>query len=150
MIDPPGDAAKADFSRERRTQALARIAARLRMEPDDVSEMLPFDEVVAALGRRGAVDLGVRTIRLDSIVGTVDRRRGQVDRHFGPASTGTRGRWAAIAAARRRAVDLPPIDVYRIGDLHFVKDGHHRVSVARALGDTTIPAHVIEVSTKMG
>jgi len=42
---------------------------------------------------------------------------------------------------------MPPIDVYRIGELHFVKDGHHRVSVARAHGDTTINAHVREVHT---
>src|SRR3712207_4752840 len=90
------------FDRSRRQQALARIAARLRFEPDDVSVMLPFDEVVAALGRRGQVDLGIRTIPLDSIVGTVDRRRNQFDRHFRPATGASRTRWEAIAAARRR------------------------------------------------
>jgi hypothetical protein len=58
-----------------------------------------------------------------------------------------RARWESIAAARRRGIDLPPIDVYRVGDIHFVSDGHHRVSVARALGDTTIEARVREVST---
>jgi hypothetical protein len=47
-------------------------------------------------------------------------------------------------------VAMPPIDVYRVGDLHFVQDGHHRVSVARAFGDTEIEAHVIEVRTKLG
>ena len=141
--------ARADFSRERRARALARIASRLRMEPDDVSVMLPFDEVVSALGRRGQVDLGVRTIPLDSIVGTVDRRRGQFDRHFRPASTTTRGRWEQIAAARRRGETLPPIDVYRIGDLHFVRDGHHRVSIALATGLATIDAYVTEVRTTL-
>jgi hypothetical protein len=45
---------------------------------------------------------------------------------------------------------MPPIDVYRIGELHFVQDGHHRVSVARALGDTHIEAHVREVRTALG
>jgi hypothetical protein len=45
---------------------------------------------------------------------------------------------------------MPPIDVFRIGDLHFVQDGHHRVSVARAQGDTHIDAHVTEVQTKVG
>jgi hypothetical protein len=45
---------------------------------------------------------------------------------------------------------MPPIDVYRIGDLHFVQDGHHRVSVARSLGDTEIEARVREVRTKLG
>lgn len=45
---------------------------------------------------------------------------------------------------------MPPIDVYRIGEMHFVQDGHHRVSVARALGDTHIEAHVKEVRTALG
>jgi hypothetical protein len=146
---PLGDG-KAGFARERRRRALARIAARLRSEPDDVSSMLPFEEVVAALGRRTERDLGIRPIPLDSIVGTVDRRRGEFDRSFRPATPGVRGRWEAIAAARRQGVALPPIDVYRIADLHFVQDGHHRVSVARALGDKEIHARVREVRTKLG
>ena len=142
--------ARADFARERRRRALAGVAARLRLEPDDVSLMLPFEEVLAALGRAGQVDLGVQVIPLDSIVGTVDRRPGEFDRAFRPASTDTRSRWERIAAARRRGEEMPPIDVYRIGDLHFVQDGHHRVSVARALGDEDINAHVVEVKTKLG
>jgi hypothetical protein len=142
-------AARTDFARERRRQALAKIASRLRFEPDDVSVMLPFDEVVGALGRRAQTDLGVHEIPLDSIVGTVDRRHGQFDRHFRPASAATQSRWERIAAARRRGEAMPPIEVFRIGDLHFVSDGHHRVSVARALGDTTIEARVIRVDTTM-
>ncbi len=111
--------------------------------------MLPFEEVVAALGRRGESDLGLQTIRLDSIVGTVARRRGEFDRNFRPASTGVRGRWEGIATARRHGATMPPIDVYRVGEMHFVQDGHHRVSVARALGDTHIEAHVREVFTQL-
>jgi hypothetical protein len=61
-----------------------------------------------------------------------------------------RGRWERIAAARRRGEEMPPIEVYRIGELHFVEDGHHRVSVARALGDEDIDARVREVRTKLG
>src|SRR4051812_15084517 len=146
----PQEDAKAAFARERRRHALSSVAARLRLEPDDVSVMLPFDEVVEALGRVGERDLGVQTIPLHSIVGTVDRRSGDFDRAFRPQSAGQRGRWERIAAARRRGEPMPPIEVYRIGELHFVKDGHHRVSVARALGDETIEAHVREVQTKLG
>lgn len=58
-----------------------------------------------------------------------------------------RGRWERVALARRQGIELPPIDVYRIGELHFVEDGHHRVSVARALGDETIQATVRLVQT---
>jgi SpoVK/Ycf46/Vps4 family AAA+-type ATPase len=146
---PEADA-RADFARERRRRALSTIASRLRHEPDDVSEMLPFEEVVDALGRRSQRDLGVQRIPLDAIVGTVDRRRGEFDRSFRPASPIVRGRWERIAAARRRGEPMPPIDVYKIGDLYFVEDGHHRVSVARALGDTDIDAHVREVETQVG
>jgi hypothetical protein len=142
----PHEDARTDFSRERRRRALAKIVSRLRSEPDDVSVILPFEEVVSALGLRGRRDLGVHAIALDSIVGTVDRARGEFDRAFRPAPA-VRDRWEGIATARRRGVAMPPIEVFRIGDLHFVRDGHHRVSVARALGDSVIDAHVVEVET---
>jgi hypothetical protein len=146
----PQQDAQSDFARERRRRALSRLASRLRLEPDDVSAMLPFEEVVAALGRRSEHDLGLQLIRLDSIVGSVDRRRGEFDRQFRPTSSEVRRRWEGIATARRRGKAMPPIDVYRIGELHFVRDGHHRVSVARALGDTHIEANVREVRTALG
>jgi hypothetical protein len=138
--------AQTDFSRARRRQALSRLAARLRREPDDVNVILPFDEVVEALGRRGERRLGLQTIALDSIVGTVDRSR-EFDRSFRPTSRQVRYRWERIANAIRRGEAMPPIDVYRIGDLHFVRDGHHRVSVARQLGLEVIEAYVTEIVT---
>ena len=142
----PGTDAQFDFSRARRRRALSRLANRLRGEPSDVNLILPFEEVVEALGRRGESSLGLQTIDLDSIVGTVDRGR-EFDRRFRPTSGSVRARWERIAAAQRRGESMPPIDVYRIGELHFVKDGHHRVSVARALGLDAIDAYVTEVQT---
>jgi len=141
--------AQTDFGRARRERALARLAARLRREPDDIDLILPFEEVVAALGREGERSLGLQTISLDSIVGTVDRGR-EFDRSFRPTSGRVRERWERIALAQRQGRDMPPIDVYRVGELHFVKDGHHRVSVARALGRETIEAYVTEVVTRVG
>ncbi|NMH93596.1 chromosome partitioning protein ParB, partial [Pseudonocardia bannensis] len=73
--------AEYDFLRIRRRQVLSRLAAWLRREPDDVSEILPFDEVVAALGRTGERPLGLQVIPLDSVVGSVDRTR-DFDRYF--------------------------------------------------------------------
>ena len=84
-------AAESDFDRERRRRAISLIAARPGSGPDDVLPMLPFEEVVAALGRTGETDLGVQTIRLDSIIGTVDRTAGTFDRSFRPANKGVRG-----------------------------------------------------------
>jgi hypothetical protein len=141
--------AQFDFGRQRRRRALSRIATRLRGEPGDVNVILPFEEVVAALGRRGERRLGLQTIPLDSIVGTIDRGR-EFDRRFRPTSGRVRPRWERIATAQRRGKAMPPIDVYRIGELHFVKDGHHRVSVARAFGWDTIDAYVTEVLTEIG
>jgi hypothetical protein len=145
----PTHDAQSDFSRARRRQALSRLARRLRREPDDVNVILPFDEVVDALGWRGEQRLGLQVIPLDSIVGTVDRSR-DFDRRFRPTSRRVRRRWEGIAAAVRRGESMPPIDVYRIGDLHFVRDGHHRVSVAKAMGLDTIDAYVTEVITAVG
>lgn len=145
----PTQDAQTDFSRARRRQALSRLARRLRREPDDVNVILPFDEVVEALGWRGERRLGLKVIPLDSIVGTVDRSR-DFDRSFRPTSRRVRRRWEGIAEAIRRGQSLPPIDVYRVGDLHFVRDGHHRVSVARALGLDGIDAYVTEIVTAVG
>ena len=142
---PEADA-QFDFGRARRRRALSRLAARLRREPSDVNVILPFDEVVEALGRRGERRLGLQTIPLDSIVGTVDRSR-EFDRAFRPTSSRVRPRWERIAMAQRKGQAMPPIDVYRIGELHFVKDGHHRVSVARELGYDVIEAVRKELET---
>ena len=141
--------AQDDFNRTRRRRALTRLAQRLRFEPDDVNLVLPFEEVVAALGQTGQTELGLQVIRLDSIVGSVGRTR-DFDRNFRPTSGRSRKRWERIAGAQRRGESMPPIDVYRIGELHFVKDGHHRVSVARALGHEDIDAYVTEVHTRVG
>ena len=137
-----------DFLRARRRQVLARLAQRLRRGPDDVSLILPFDEVVAALGMRGERRLGLQTIRLDTIVGTVDSSR-DFDRRFRPTSGRVRERWERLALAQRRGEPIPPIEVYRVGDMHFVIDGHHRVSIAIATGATTIEAYVTEVLTQL-
>jgi hypothetical protein len=145
----PETDAQFDFGRARRRSAMSRLAAALRREPSDVNVILPFDEVVEALGRRGERRLGLQTIPLDSIVGTVDRSR-EFDRAFRPTSSRVRPRWERIALAQRKGQSMPPIDVYRIGELHFVKDGHHRVSVARELGYEVIEAYVTEVITELG
>jgi hypothetical protein len=140
--------AENDFLRMRRRQVMSRLAQWLRRSPDDVNIMLPFDEVVTSLGRTGERRLGLQVIQLDSIVGTVDRSR-EFDRRFRPTSGQVRERWQRLALAQRRGESIPPIEVYRVGDMHFVVDGHHRVSVAHALGLKTIDAYVTEVTTRL-
>ena len=90
--------------------------------------------------------LGREVVPLDAIVGTVDRGR-DFDRRFRPTSCRVRSRWEHIAAAVRRGEALPPVDLLKIGEIYFVSDGHHRVSVARALGLKEIDAYVTEMQT---
>jgi hypothetical protein len=135
-----------DFLRARRRQVLARLVQRLRREPDDVNLILPFDDVMAALGRVGEQRLGLQTIRLDRIVGTVDSTR-DFDRQFRPTTNRVRERWERLALAQRRGESIPPIDVYQVGGMYFVEDGHHRVSIALAMGQKVIDAYVTEIRT---
>jgi hypothetical protein len=140
--------AQHDFARARRARLLSDVSRRLRREPDDVGLILPFEEVVDALGRTGQVDRGLQVVPLDGIVGTVDRAV-DFDRGFRPTSARLRSRWERIAAASRRGEALPPISLFQIGDLFFVRDGHHRVSVAKSLGRDDIDAYVTEVTTRL-
>jgi hypothetical protein len=141
--------AQHDFLRARRQATAARLAAKLRLEPDDVGMILPYEEVIDALGFVSERRLGLQVVPLDLIVGTVDRER-DFDRRFRPTSGRVRRRWEQIAEAVRRGDAMPPIDLLRIGEIHFVRDGHHRVSVAHAMGWRDIDAYVTEVVTRVG
>lgn len=145
----PGLDAQHDFLRQRRRAVLSRLAARLRGEPDDIGVVLPYDEVIEALGFVSEHQLGLSVVPIDTIIGSVDRGR-DFDRRFRPTSGRVRSRWEQIAEKARRGEPLPPVDLLRVGEIHFVRDGHHRVSVARALGLADIDAYVTEVRTKLG
>ena len=138
--------AEADFLRARRLQVLSALASRMRLEESGDRQALSFQEVVEALGLVAEVPLGLKVVPVDRIVGSVDKVR-DFDPQFRPRTGRNRQRWERIAEAARRGESLPPIDVYRIGEMYFVRDGHHRVSVHRALGLTTIEADVRLVRT---
>src|SRR5687767_14771570 len=140
--------AQGDFSRARRARLLADIGRRLRREPDDVELILPFEEVIEALGVVGREDRGLQIVPLDAIVGTVDRAA-DFDRGFRPTSQRLRSRWERIAAAQRRGEAMPPVSLFKVGELYFVRDGHHRVSVAKSQGRDDIDAYVTEVTTRL-
>jgi hypothetical protein len=145
----PAADAQDDFQRVRRRQVLSHLARRLGREPGGVDVILPYDEVVAALGYVEESYAGLQTVPLDAILGTVDRAKG-FDRQFRPTTARVRARWERIANAVRRGEPMPPISLFKIGEVYFVRDGHHRVSVARALGRTEIDAYVVEVRTRVG
>ncbi|MFC3850188.1 ParB N-terminal domain-containing protein [Corynebacterium hansenii] len=144
----PDADAQADFSRARRRARLSRAVSRLRRQPDDITQVLPYDEVVAALGETGRRELGLVDVPVESIVGSVDRT-GQFDRDFRPTTSISRERWARLNAAQRRGETVPPVRLRKVGGMYFVVDGHHRVSIARNRGNPTIDAYVTEILTKV-
>ena len=89
--------------------------------------------------------LGIQPIALDSIVGTIEPEKAVSFDHAFRPPVWSRGRWELMWMARRRGDSLPPILVYRIGERHYVIDGHHRVSVERSLDAENIDADVIEI-----
>jgi hypothetical protein len=138
--------AEADFLRARRHQTFSGLAARIRGKDGGDRKALSFQQVVEALGLVDEAALGIQMIPVEQIVGSVDKVR-DFDPKFRPRSGRSRQRWERIAEAVRRGESLPPIDVYRVGDMYFVRDGHHRVSVYRSLELRTIEADVRLVRT---
>src|SRR5215217_7962714 len=142
-----GFQADKDFSRARRRAFLRRIGAYLRKDPGS-NQLLSFDEVKSVLGAVEQVYLGMRTVEVAKIVGSVGRHR-DFDRAFLPSKDDLGARWKRIDEMMHRAEELPPISLYKIGDAYFVRDGNHRVSVARQQGVEMIDAEVIELRSRV-
>lgn len=140
MID-----AQTAFSRELRRRRRDRLAHWLRRLPQECTRLASLEQALhdgPPATRRPA---GLCAIPLTSIVGTAETAKTHsFDRRFRPPSS-SRGRWERLWMAGRRGAALPPISVYRVGAEHFVRDGHHRVSVARSLGMTAIDAEVTDL-----
>lgn len=108
------------------------------------NELLPFDEVRQALPFSSQRDIGLQTVPLERVVGSVGRYR-DFDRAFLPTQRQTTERWVNIRKAHYLDVSLPPVELYKIGEVYFVKDGNHRVSVARDRQQVDIDAYVTEI-----
>ena len=109
-------------------------------------DLLSFREVREKLHLQGGAYRGLQDIPLDKIVGSVGRYQ-DFTRTFLPRTHADRQRWARVKALMEGMTGLPPIEVFQVGDVYFVKDGNHRVSVARDMGAKTIQAHVTEVKS---
>ncbi|WP_165774711.1 universal stress protein [Candidatus Viridilinea mediisalina] len=134
-----------EFRRARRRALIEDLLAWLRGQPDD---LLDFEEVRQRIGDLGWASAGLREIPLSEIVGSVGRYH-EFTRHFLPRQDSDEARWANVRAAMAENRQLPPIEVYELGGLYFVKDGNHRVSVARELGFSHLMALVTEVRTRV-
>ncbi len=112
------------------------------------AELLSFDEVRARLRLREESYKGLQDVPLEQIVGSVGRYR-DFTNNFLPRSNKMQERWSRVYAQAHSMTGLPPIELYKVGEVYFVRDGNHRVSVARQIGAKTIEAHVTELPTSV-
>ncbi|NDJ60364.1 MAG: hypothetical protein GYB67_04515 [Chloroflexi bacterium] len=112
------------------------------------AELLSFEDIRTRLRLREENYRGLHDVPLDQIAGSVGRYRDFTSR-FLPKSNKMQERWSRIYAQASGMTGLPPIELYKVGDVYFVRDGNHRVSVARRLGAKTIQAHVTELPTSI-
>ncbi len=105
------------------------------------NRLLDLAAVCRACDVRGCRLDGIRGVPLREIRGS-GGRCGDFDADFRPLGGHLKGRWVGIAMARRMGRAMPPVELVQVGDVYFVRDGHHRISVARALGQKAIDARV--------
>ena len=136
---------RSDFSRARFKAFMNRIRSIVSGQP---TTLLSYDEVKAKLHIGGPIYRGVKTVRVDQIIGSLNRYH-EFDRAFLPAEDQIASRWQNIDRAFYKDISLPPVLLYKVGEVYFVVDGHHRVSVAREKGQEFIEAEVRECATKV-
>ncbi|NJC99005.1 MAG: universal stress protein UspA [Anaerolineales bacterium] len=134
-----------DFQSALQRGAVQEILARITGKS---TKLLSYDEVAEKLKLRIRTERGMQQIPLDAIVGSVGRYT-EFTRTFLPRRAGDQERWARVKAAMQEGAGLPPIEVYKVGEVYFVIDGNHRVSIARQEGYNAIEARVIEVRTSI-
>jgi hypothetical protein len=129
------------FTRLARSRRRARLRGWLRREPAGGKQLPIYDEQTLQ-GVRAQPGRGIREIPLEAVRGTLEPTRATLfDCCFRPAEIARR-RWQRVWLAEQRGAVLPPISVVPVGDAYAIRDGHHRVSVARARGALTIDAVV--------
>ena len=134
-----------DFQSARQKAAIQEVLSRITGKS---TQLLSYEEVADKLKLRARTERGVQHIPVDAIVGSVGRDT-DFTRAFLPRRAVDQQRWANVKAAMEDGAGLPPIEVYKVGEVYFVMDGNHRVSIAKQEGFTTIEARVIEVRTNV-
>jgi hypothetical protein len=138
--------AQTAFARQLRRRRRAGAINWLRRRPGERSRLASLEQALGSTPPAGRRRAGLQAIPLETVVGTAEPAKARVfDSGFRPPYT-SRHRWERLWMASRRGAAIPPISVFRIGDEHYVDDGHHRVSVARALGMAAIDAEVTELA----
>ncbi len=108
------------------------------------NDLLSFAEVFQMLKQQPQSQLGLQSVLLEQIVGSSGRSQ-DFDLAYRPRHQSSKQRWVNVAKAQYQSGELPPVWLYKVGDAYFVEDGNHRVSVARANGQASIQALVVEI-----
>lgn len=145
MNDLYNDLAEQDFYKARTRALLSRIA--FVFKPSK-SELLPFDEAKKLVKPNSEAYAGLKAVPLDRIVGSEGRYR-DFSRHFLPKKTHLKQRWMSIDKTHYQDIILPPVRLYEMGGVYFVRDGNHRVSVAMAQGQMEIDAEIVSLQSKI-
>lgn len=133
--------ASEDFNKARAKEMFSRIIHLLRPQKN---ELLSYAEIKSLLRPKAEIYRGMQSVPIDKIVGSEGRYR-DFNNAFLPKHEYLRGRWESVDKARLKDVILPPIKLYQVGDAYFVRDGNHRVSVAKAQGVGAIDAEVTQI-----
>lgn len=134
------------MERFRRNAGKAQVADLMGKVTGADTDLVSYDAVATRLRARQQIEMGTRMVPLDQIVGSVGRYR-DFTRTFLPRAGISPERWARVDAIMHSLEGYLPIELYKIGQVYFVRDGNHRVSVARANGLTHIEAYVTEIET---
>lgn len=145
MTNPLDDKTQADFQRARFKAFMHRVWDSLSGQR---TTLLSYDDIKEKLHIGGPIYRGVQTVRVEQIAGSLNRYH-EFDRVFMPASNTLSARWQSVNRAFYEDVSLPPVVLYKVGQVYFVVDGHHRVSVARKQNQLFIDAEVRECSTRV-
>lgn len=145
MDDRTNQVVTAAFKQARNRARGAQVWGWLRRRP---SRLIPLDDIRTRLLFQGQRDRGRQTVPLDQIVGSEGRTH-EFDRRFYPRRDHLRARWSRVGRVAYQDRSLPAISLVQIGDLYFVRDGNHRVSVARQRGQLEIDAYVVELATNV-
>lgn len=137
---------RADFSKARFKSFINQAMAVLSGQRP--TTLLSYDDIKEKLHIGGPIYRGVKTIRVDQIAGSLNRYH-EFDRAFLPKEDQLASRWQKVDRAFYQDVNLPPVVLYKVGDVYFVVDGHHRVSVARDKGQEFIDAEIRECATRV-
>lgn len=132
------------FNRTMRKGQIRRLLSFFSGKP---TELVQLSAVTQAEQTEGACDQGLRTIPLSMVIGTENRCH-DFDNHFAPLSEKGQQRWIRISTLLLLDETIPPVELIQVGAFYFVRDGHHRISVAKALGKKFIDAQVTLVHLK--